>query len=74
MNIKIIAITVGAAALLSACATVRPASPDELAYCQKMADQMGTGTTHDHGEMKGAPANPMNVSHARCQQIMATKQ
>jgi len=36
-----------------------------------MEQTMGTNTTHDHNEMKGMGMNPMNLSHARCQQILA---
>lgn len=71
MSIKTVALSIAAAVLVSACATTRSASLEERAYCEKMAQQMGTATTHDHGEMKGLPANSMNLSHARCQQIMA---
>jgi hypothetical protein len=56
---------------LAACATTQTATAEERAYCAKMAEEMGTRTTHDHGEMKGGPANPMNASHQRCQQVLA---
>ena len=59
-------------AALVACATTQTATAEERAYCARMAEEMGTRTTHDHGEMKGAPPNPLNVSHQRCQQIMAS--
>lgn len=72
MNSKFWSVTV-AAALLSACATTRIASMEERAYCERMAEQMGTGTTHDHGEMKGMPSSGMNLSHARCRQILGKK-
>lgn len=57
---------------LAACATTRTATAEERAYCARMAEEMGTRTTHDHGEMKGGPTNPMNASHQRCRQIMAS--
>lgn len=60
----------GAALLLAGCVTA-PATPEELAYCQRMANSMGTGPRHDHGEMKGNPPSAMNVTHARCRQILA---
>lgn len=62
-----------AVAVLSACATTQTATSEERAYCQSMASQMGTGTTHDHSAMKGMPANSMNLTHERCQQILAQK-
>jgi len=36
-----------------------------------MEQTMGTNMTHDHNEMKGMGMNSMNLSHARCQQILA---
>jgi hypothetical protein len=39
-----------------------------------MEQTMGTNTTHDHGEMKGRGINPMNITHQRCQQILAQPQ
>lgn len=55
--------------LLGACATVPPTSA-ELESCRKMESEMGVGQVHDHGEMKGRGMNPMNLSHARCMQIL----
>lgn len=55
--------------LLGACATVPPTSA-ELDSCRKMESEMGVGQTHDHNEMKGRGMNPMNLSHARCMQIL----
>lgn len=57
------------AAFIGACATVPPTSA-ELESCQRMEREMGVGQTHDHNEMKGRGINPMNLSHARCQQIL----
>lgn len=73
MTNKKMALMVGAAALLSACATTRTASAEERAQCELMAQQMGIGTSHDHGSMKGAPRNSMNLSHERCQRMLAEK-
>lgn len=56
---------------LSGCATMRDATPEQRASCERMEQTMGTNTTHDHNEMKGMGMNPMNLSHARCQQILA---
>jgi hypothetical protein len=56
-------------ALLGACATVPPTSA-EIESCQKMEAEMGVGQRHDHNEMKGQGINPMNLSHARCMQIL----
>lgn len=55
--------------LLGACATVPPTSA-EVENCRKMESEMGVGQTHDHNEMKGRGINPMNLSHARCMQIL----
>jgi hypothetical protein len=55
--------------LLGACATVPPTSA-ELESCRKMESEMGVGQIHDHNEMKGRGINPMNLSHARCMQIL----
>lgn len=57
------------ASLLGACATVPPTSA-ELESCQRMESEMGIGQTHDHNGMRGQGLNPMNLSHARCQQIL----
>lgn len=57
------------ASLLGACATIPPTSA-ELESCQRMESEMGVGQTHDHNEMKGRGINSMNLSHARCQQIL----
>ena len=71
MRITLILLATATSATLAGCATTRPATAQELAYCRDMAAKMGTATTHDHAEMKGQMANSMNVSHARCQQILA---
>ena len=55
--------------LLGACVTVPPTSA-EIESCRKMEREMGLGQRHDHNEMKGRGLNPMNLSHARCQQIL----
>jgi predicted outer membrane protein len=56
---------------LAGCATMRDATPDQRASCERMEQTMGTNTTHDHNQMKGMGANPMNLTHERCQQILA---
>ncbi|MGQ3081008.1 MAG: hypothetical protein ACT6RT_23400 [Allorhizobium sp.] len=58
---------------LGGCATTR-ATAEQRASCERMEQTMGTNTTHDHGEMKGQGINPMNISHQRCQQILAQPQ
>ena len=62
--------TLAAVATLSACATTR-ATAEQRTHCERMAAQMGTGTTHDHSAMKGMPANPMNLTHEQCRQILS---
>ena len=57
------------ASLLGACATIPPTSA-EIESCQRMESEMGVAQMHDHNEMKGRGINPMNLSHARCQQIL----
>ncbi|MDQ4421609.1 hypothetical protein OOT33_14370 [Sphingobium sp. DEHP117] len=54
---------------LGACATVPPTSA-EIESCRKMESEMGVGQVHDHNEMKGRGLNPMNLSHARCMEIL----
>lgn len=61
---------VWAAASLVLAGCVTTPTPEEVAYCQDMERRMGTETTHDHAQMKGTGANPMNVSHERCQAIL----
>lgn len=59
--------------LLAGCETTKPASYTEAerSSCEKMEARMGTDTVHDHGSMKGMGMNSMNLSHERCQQILA---
>ena len=58
--------------LLGAWATTSTA--EQRASCEDMERDMGLGTTHDHAAMKGAGRNPMNLTHERCQQILAQTQ
>ena len=61
--------------LLAGCVTTSPErEAAERAACEEMERDMGLGTTHDHNEMRGLGRNPMNVSHERCQQILAQPQ
>lgn len=53
---------------LAACATTPSSS--ELAYCQQMERRMGTDQAHDHAQSKGMGLESMNVSHARCREIL----
>ena len=71
MNLILAAAASLSVALLAGCATMRNATPEQRASCERMEQAMGTNTTHDHNEMKGMGMNPMNLSHARCQQILA---
>lgn len=57
--------------VLGGCVTTRQATAEERASCERMEQSMGLGTRHDHNEMKGQGLNPMNLSHARCTQILA---
>ena len=58
--------------LLGAWATTNTA--EQRASCEEMERDMGLGTTHDHAEMNGVGRNPMNLTHERCQQILAQTQ
>lgn len=66
---KISALGIAPVILLGACATVPPTSA-EIESCRKMESEMGIGQVHDHNEMKGRGLNPMNLSHARCMEIL----
>ena len=55
---------------LAGCTTTRGATAEERASCEHMEQNMGLKQAHDHAEMKGLGQNPMNLSHARCQQIL----
>ena len=55
---------------LAACVTTADADSRELAYCERMEREMGTDHTHDHGQAKGMGVDPMNVTHARCRQML----
>ncbi len=59
---------------LAGCATTREATAEQRASCERMEQDMGLRTTHDHAAMKGMGMNPMNLSHERCQQILAQPQ
>lgn len=65
-----IALSLTAALSLAACVTTTELTADERAYCERMERQMGTDHRHDHAEAKGVGMNPMNVSHARCRQML----
>ena len=60
-----------AALAISACVTTPEATAEERAYCERMERDMGVHTAHDHQQMKGAGMNAMNVTHERCQRILA---
>ncbi len=69
---KAIPLSMMTAILLAGCATTgdRMATSEERAACMDMEKDMGLGTPHDHGEMKGMGRNSMNLSHDRCMQIL----
>ena len=58
---------------LSACATTGTATAEERAYCERMEQDMALNVAHDHAAMKGLPANSMNLTHEKCQRILAQK-
>ena len=61
--------------VLAGCATTDPERlAAERESCERMERDMGLGQTHDHGAMKGQGLNPMNLSHARCQQLLSQAQ
>jgi len=59
-----------AALPLAGCVTTTEPSSQERAYCERMEREMGTDHRHDHAEAKGMGMNPMNVTHARCRQML----
>ena len=69
---KAIPLSIVTAMLLAGCATTgsRMATSEQRAACMDMEKDMGLGTPHDHGEMKGMGRNSMNLSHDRCVQIL----
>lgn len=62
--------------VVAGCATTTGASytAEERANCEAMEKDMGTGTVHDHNSLKGMGMNPMNISHERCQEMLAQPQ
>jgi hypothetical protein len=70
MRMTILACT--ACLALSACAHGQKVmTAEQRTECEKMAQQMDTQSTHDHGAMRGNPPNPMNMTHDQCRQMMA---
>jgi hypothetical protein len=65
-----LALIVLAALPLAACVTTAEPSSSELAYCQQMERTMGTDHQHDHAHAKGQGLDPMNVTHARCGEML----
>lgn len=63
------ALLIVAALPLAACATTPPTA-SELAYCQQMERTMGTDHQHDHAHAKGQGLDPMNVTHAKCREML----
>lgn len=57
--------------LLTACATTPESRAKELAYCEQMESRMGTDHVHDHASARGAGVDPMNVTHARCRELLS---
>ncbi|MGV3555092.1 MAG: hypothetical protein ACO1OD_07535 [Croceibacterium sp.] len=61
--------------VLAGCATTDPERlAAERESCERMERNMGLGQAHDHQAMKGAGLNPMNLTHARCQQLLSEAQ
>lgn len=55
---------------LAGCVTTAEPSSQERAYCERMEREMGTDHRHSHAEAKGIGLSPMNVTHARCRQML----
>jgi starvation-inducible outer membrane lipoprotein len=55
---------------VAACVTTPETRARELAYCQRMEQEMGLTHVHDHGEAKGQGLNPMRVTHDRCRKLL----
>ena len=55
---------------LAGCVTTPEATAEQRAACEHMERSMGIHTTHDHQQMKGTGASPMNLTHERCQRIL----
>lgn len=70
MNRNTILLGFGLALPLLACATTQETRDRELAYCQRMEQEMGLGHVHDHSEAKGMGMNPMRVTHDRCRRLI----
>lgn len=47
------------------------ATPQERAECEKMAQNMGTASVHEHSADKGQGPGPMTLTHERCKKILA---
>jgi hypothetical protein len=47
------------------------ATAEERAKCEEMEKQMGTEQRHEHSQDKGQGPSPMNMTHARCKEILA---
>lgn len=58
-------------AVLGGCVTTPEQMAAKRASCMEMERDMGLKTTHDHAEMKNQGMNPMNLTHAQCQAILA---
>lgn len=68
---KAIPLSIMTAIVLAGCATTgRMATSEQRAACVEMEKDMGLASLHDHGSIKGMGGNSMNLSHARCMQIL----
>lgn len=47
------------------------ATAEERAKCEEMEKQMGTEQRHEHSQDKGQGPSAMNLTHARCKEILA---
>lgn len=58
---------------VAGCATTPEASAEERADCERMEGRMGLQTRHDHQQVKGTGASPMNLTHERCRRILGRR-
>jgi hypothetical protein len=63
-------VAVALALPLAACVTTSAVSEEDMAHCRQMQAQMGAAEQHDHAEAKGQGTSAMNMTHARCRQMM----
>ena len=67
-------IIIGFVALAAATVSIPSAfaaTAEERAECEKMMKDMGTEQRHEHSQDKGQGPSAMNMTHARCKEILA---